>query len=237
MECRINRLLAPVPGCPAGKLAPLADQAPGGVYLMAATLRPETMYGQTNCWALPEGKYGAFRGLEGEVYIMTERSALNLSYQVGGAAVAVGGGGTGGGDCTLIQHFQFEVHTMAGRSARHVLLLTPAVLWCPVVCPMTNFRFYYCCVCWCVCVQERTPKRGEPECLLQLTGQDLIGLPLSSPNTDLEIYVLPLLTILTNKGTGIVTSVPSDSPDDYIALQVTDRGGGSGGVWTCACGG
>lgn len=39
--------------------------------------------------------------------------------------------------------------------------------------------------------------------------------------TDTQIYVLPLLTILTNKGTGIVTSVPSDSPDDYIALQVT----------------
>jgi leucyl-tRNA synthetase len=42
------------------------------------------MYGQTNCWALPEGKYGAFRGLDGEVYIMTTRAALNLSYQVGG---------------------------------------------------------------------------------------------------------------------------------------------------------
>jgi leucyl-tRNA synthetase len=50
---------------------------------MAATLRPETMYGQTNCWVLPEGRYGAYRGLDGEVYIMTERSALNLSYQVG----------------------------------------------------------------------------------------------------------------------------------------------------------
>lgn len=43
----------------------------------------ETMYGQTNCWALPEGKYGAYRGLDGEVYIMTARAALNLSYQVG----------------------------------------------------------------------------------------------------------------------------------------------------------
>lgn len=40
------------------------------------------MYGQTNCWALPEGDYAAFRGLNGEIYIMTERSALNLSYQV-----------------------------------------------------------------------------------------------------------------------------------------------------------
>jgi hypothetical protein len=67
---------------PAGKLAPLADAAEGGVYLMAATLRPETMYGQTNCWALPDGKYGAYKGLNGEVYVMTYRSALNLSYQV-----------------------------------------------------------------------------------------------------------------------------------------------------------
>jgi hypothetical protein len=32
--------------------------------------------------------------------------------------------------------------------------------------------------------------------------------------------VLPLLTIRTNKGTGIVSNVPSDSADDYIALQV-----------------
>lgn len=70
------------------------------------------------------------------------------------------------------------------------------------------------------CLQEKTPIRGEPECILELTGQDLIGLPVSSPNCPHErVYVLPLLTILTNKGTGIVTSVPSDSPDDYTALQ------------------
>jgi len=52
------------------------------VFLLAATLRPETMAGQTNCWALPEGQYGAYRGLDNEVYIVTERAALNLSYQV-----------------------------------------------------------------------------------------------------------------------------------------------------------
>lgn len=40
------------------------------------------MYGQTNCWALPDGDYAAFRGLNGEIYVMTDRSALNLSYQV-----------------------------------------------------------------------------------------------------------------------------------------------------------
>ena len=44
--------------------------------------------------------------------------------------------------------------------------------------------------------------------------------PRSSPHCPHErVYVLPLLTILTNKGTGVVTSVPSDSPDDYTALQ------------------
>ena len=30
------------------------------VFFAAATLRPETMYGQTNCWILPDGEYGAF---------------------------------------------------------------------------------------------------------------------------------------------------------------------------------
>ena len=48
---------------------------------MAATLRPETMYGQTNAWALPEGDYGAFRAPRGEVYVMTARAARNLSWQ------------------------------------------------------------------------------------------------------------------------------------------------------------
>jgi leucyl-tRNA synthetase len=33
------------------------------------------------------------------------------------------------------------------------------------------------------------------------------------------VYVLPLLTIKMNKGTGVVTSVPSDAPDDYAALM------------------
>ena len=72
--------------------------------------------------------------------------------------------------------------------------------------------------------QEKTPVTGEPECLLELTGQDLIGTPVRSPNASHDrVYVLPLLTILTNKGTGVVTSVPSDSPDDYMALQVWRR--------------
>ena len=33
-----------------------------------------------------------------------------------------------------------------------------------------------------------------------------------------EVYLFPMETISMTKGTGIVTSVPSDSPDDYINL-------------------
>ncbi|GLT73338.1 hypothetical protein SLA2020_452060 [Shorea laevis] len=118
------------------------------VFLVAATLRPETMYGQTNAWVLPDGKYGAFEINDTEVFILTQRAALNLAYQ--------------------------------------------------------NY--------------SRIPEK--PTCLFELTGYDLIGLPLRSPLSFNEIiYALPMLTILTDKGTGIVTSVPSDAPDDYMALH------------------
>ncbi|GAB5036684.1 leucine--trna cytoplasmic, partial [Nannochloropsis oceanica] len=40
-----------------GILAPLEGR---NVFLAPATLRPETMYGQTNCFVLPEGVYGAY---------------------------------------------------------------------------------------------------------------------------------------------------------------------------------
>ncbi|XP_071701876.1 leucine--tRNA ligase, cytoplasmic-like [Rutidosis leptorrhynchoides] len=118
------------------------------VYLAAATLRPETMYGQTNCWVLPDGKYGGFEINENEVFILTERAARNLAYQ----------------RLSLVHE--------------------------------------------------------KPTCVVELTGQDLIGLPLRSPLSFNDIiYCLPMLSVLTDKGTGIVTSVPSDSPDDFMALQ------------------
>ncbi|XP_052202149.1 leucine--tRNA ligase, cytoplasmic [Diospyros lotus] len=127
------------------KLSVLADRK---VYLAAATLRPETMYGQTNAWVLPQGKYGAFEINETDVFILTYRAALNLAYQK----------------------------------------------------------------------LSRVPEK--PSCLVELTGNDLIGLPLRSPLAFNEvIYSLPMLSILTDKGTGIVTSVPSDSPDDFMSLH------------------
>lgn len=49
--------------------------------------------------------------------------------------------------------------------------------------------------------------------------KDILGAALKAPMTSYEtIYALPMLTIKEDKGTGVVTSVPSDSPDDYAAL-------------------
>uniref|UniRef100_A0A0B7B5B4 Uncharacterized protein n=1 Tax=Arion vulgaris TaxID=1028688 RepID=A0A0B7B5B4_9EUPU len=55
---------------------------------------------------------------------------------------------------------------------------------------------------------------------VHLIGQDIMGIPLEAPLTvHKTIYTLPMLTIKEDKGTGIVTSVPSDAPDDYAALR------------------
>ncbi|CDJ53270.1 hypothetical protein EBH_0055830 [Eimeria brunetti] len=45
------------------------------LFLVAATLRPETMYGQTNCYVLPEGEYGVFLAFD------TPRSKMDLEQQ------------------------------------------------------------------------------------------------------------------------------------------------------------
>jgi len=127
---------------------PLKQLEGRNVYLVPATLRPETMYGQTNCFILPHGLYGAFEISDDEVFICCPRAANNLSYQ--------------------------------GHSK--------------------NF--------------------GEPVCLATFKGEVLLGACIRAPMTPLPfIRVLPMTTISLEKGTGIVTSVPSDSPDDYITLQ------------------
>jgi leucyl-tRNA synthetase len=118
------------------------------VYLVPATLRPETMYGQTNCFVLPTGTYGAYEINDTDVFICGEQAARNLSYQ--------------------------------GHSKEF----------------------------------------GKPVRLVELTGQELIGLRLKAPLAPYDaIYVLPMLTVSLEKGTGVVTSVPSDAPDDYAALM------------------
>lgn len=118
------------------------------VYLPAATLRPETMYGQTNCFLLPEGEYGVYEVKGGDIFVQSERSALNMSYQ------------------------------------------------------------------------EMTPVPFKPSKLGTVKGADLIGCAVNAPFATYEkVYVWPLMTIKMDKGTGVVTSVPSDAPDDYAALM------------------
>ena len=123
------------------------------VYLVAATLRPETMYGQTNCFILPDGDYGCYQMKNNEIFICSKRSALNMSYQ------------------------------------------------------------------------DMTETRGKVEQVGKtFKGLSLIGLALNAPNATYPIvYTLPLLSISMGKGTGVVTSVPSDAPDDYIALRDLQR--------------
>jgi len=51
------------------------------VFFVAATLRPETMYGQTNCYVGPNIDYGLFKINETDVYLCTERAARNMAFQ------------------------------------------------------------------------------------------------------------------------------------------------------------
>jgi len=118
-----------------------------GVYLAAATLRPETMYGQTNCWLHPDIRYVAFETRLHGVLISTRRAARNMAFQ------------------------------------------------------------------------EFTNTYGEYTVLAEFLGSELFGLPLQAPLSHYKTtYILPMMTIKEDKGTGVVTSVPSDSPDDFAAL-------------------
>lgn len=128
-----------------GKLASLA---PKDVFLIAATLRPETVYGQTNCWLGPDVHYVAVEAKNGDVYVCTKRAARNMAYQ----------------DMLSVEN---------------------------QVLPMVEMK-----------------------------GYELMGLKLSAPLTNYKtIYTLPMMTIKEDKGTGVVTSVPSDAPDDYVGLE------------------
>lgn len=51
------------------------------VFLLVATLEPDTMLEQSDSWIKPETKYVVFKLLNDEVGICSERTALNMSYQ------------------------------------------------------------------------------------------------------------------------------------------------------------
>lgn len=117
------------------------------VFLVAATLRPETMYGQTNCFVGTSIKYGVFAANDKEAYVVTLRAARNMAFQG---------------------------------------IITP---------------------------------RGNIDKLAELPGHTIVGTKIKAPFAiNPEVYVLPMENVLATKGTGVVTSVPSDSPDDYQTL-------------------
>ncbi|KAK9480881.1 hypothetical protein V1514DRAFT_361632 [Lipomyces japonicus] len=118
------------------------------ISLVAATLRPETMYGQTCCFVSPKITYGVYQVSETEYYITTERAAKNMAYQ------------------------------------------------------------------------KIFPERGVFRKVVSISGADLIGAKIHAPLSIYpELRVLPMDTILASKGTGVVTSVPSDSPDDFATVS------------------
>ncbi|EGV60825.1 cytosolic leucyl tRNA synthetase [Yamadazyma tenuis] len=118
------------------------------VYLVAATLRPETMYGQTCCFVSPKIDYGIFDAGNNQYFICTERAFKNMCYQ------------------------------------------------------------------------KITPKRGYYKSVVEISGSALIGSKIDAPLAENKnLRVLPMDTVLAAKGTGVVTCVPSDSPDDYITTK------------------
>jgi len=52
----------------------------GDAYLIAATLRPETVYGQTNLWVNPNVNY-VYAEVNGETWILSNYAANKLGYQ------------------------------------------------------------------------------------------------------------------------------------------------------------
>ena len=118
------------------------------VFFVAATLRPETMYGQTCCFVGPSITYGIYKVSEKEYYITTDRAAKNMAFQ--------------------------------GIFA----------------------------------TDSKSEKVGE------LAGSACVGTLVNAPISVHKngVRMLPMETVLATKGTGVVTSVPSDSPDDYATV-------------------
>jgi leucyl-tRNA synthetase len=114
------------------------------VFLLAATLRPETMIGQTNYWVKPGVEYDVVKSKNGlELWICGSRCRHNLAAQ------------------QLIE--------------------------------------------------------GIEE-LFTIESNHLIGAMVTHPSISNPIRGLPLPDIRMNKGTGIVTSVPSDAPHDLQGI-------------------
>lgn len=114
-------------------------------YLVAASLRPETVYGQTNMWVDPDLEYVKAE-VNGEIWIASKQCIEKLSHQ-----------------------------------------------------------------------------NKVTEILDTVKGKELIGKLCTAPGIEREIPILPSGFCDPDKGTGLVTSVPSDAPDDWMGLYDLQR--------------
>ncbi|PNS15708.1 leucine-tRNA ligase [Sphaceloma murrayae] len=129
----------------------LEGKLPAGanVYFVPATLRPETMYGQTCCFVGPKLEYGIYHVSDNEYYLISHRAARNMAYQ------------------------------------------------------------------------GIFPKWGEFPKVADVLGSDVVGALVNAPLSVHKdgIRILPMESVKASKGTGVVTCVPSDSPDDYATIM------------------
>jgi leucyl-tRNA synthetase len=143
IKCRVKQLSKAATEALGQKLP--AD-AHSKIFLVPATLRPETMYGQTNVFVSPTIVYGIYKTPKADEYfLITDRAARNMAYQ-------------------------------------------QILEW------------------------------GKPEKVVEIPGAALVGTLVDAPLSFRKegVYVVPMDTIKDSKGTGVVTSVPSDSPDDWV---------------------
>jgi leucyl-tRNA synthetase len=124
------------------------------VFFVAATLRPETMYGQTCCFVSPKLTYGLYKISDDTYYIMMDRAARNMSFQG-------------------------------------------------------------------IFPEQGVFPNDNPKVVAAMPGSSVIGTLVNAPFSVYKdgVRILPMESVLADKGTGVVTSVPSDSPDDYATVM------------------
>jgi len=69
-----------------------------------------------------------------------------------------------------------------------------------------------------VVIEEMKAQNFNVEIIREINVEDLIGKNVINPVTNKEVQILPASFVDSEIGTGIVMSVPSDAPYDYIAL-------------------
>jgi len=69
------------------------------------------------------------------------------------------------------------------------------------------------------CIAKLKEQDKKVEIIEKLEGKYLLGKYAQAPGIDRKIIILPANFVNPDIGTGIVTSVPSDAPYDYIALK------------------